>query len=147
MNVDTAVRWRKVWHTALVYRFIGGAMQSMRNILLSFIKILFNSPQVLHICSTAGPGLLRDIIIIMLAKSMRIPTIIQFHTGRLPFDKQDNGWNWRLACITVKLVSSVAVFTKLEMAMLKNISPRKNILIIPNLIDLNQIDQIIGTNK
>ena len=66
INVDTAVRWRKVWQTSLFYRFIGGAIQAKRNILLSFIKILFNSPQVLHICSTAGPGLLRDIIIIIL---------------------------------------------------------------------------------
>ena len=141
--VDTAVRWRTVWNNAPIIRLIGGSIQASKNILVAFSKILRNSPHILHICSTAGPGSLRDIVIMLFARLMGIPAVIQYHTGRLVYDIIDNGLDWYLARNSMKIASVVAVFTKAELDSITRVFPKKHVIIIPNSIDLDELENII----
>jgi len=141
--VDTAVRWRTVWQNSFIIRFFGGSFQAIKNILSTFFTILARSPHVLHICSTAGAGSLRDIILIRIALTMRIPAIIHYHTGRLVYDIEENGLKWKLTHKAMKLAKTIAVFTKTELDLITKIIPEKNVIIVPNMIDLTEIDKLI----
>ena len=145
--VDTAVRWRSVWHNSPVIRFFGGTLQAIKIIFSAFFIILSKSPHVLHVCSTAGPGSLRDIIIIQFAQIMRIPSIIQYHTGRLIYDMKDNSIDWKLALNAMSLSKTIAVFTKVELDCITKFLPEKNVIIIPNMIDLAEVDNLIKCSK
>ena len=143
--VDTAVRWRAVWHNTPIIRFFGGSFQALKNIFSAFFKMLRKSPHVLHICSTAGPGSLRDIIILQIACTMRIPSIIHYHTGRLIYDRKDNGLDWKLARNAMKLATTIAVFTKAELDFITEDLPEKHVIIVPNSIDLTEIEELINS--
>ena len=142
-HVDTAVRWRAIWNNSPIIRLFGGSIQAVWNIALAWFKIIRRSPHVIHICSTAGPGSIRDIVILWLGRRMHIPGIIHYRTGRLLVDKEENGFDWHLACNAIKLAETVVVLTKSTMQCIEGISPKNNIIILPNPINLAEIEKII----
>ena len=60
----------KIWHRARV--------------ILTEARHSTGCHSVLHICTSGGKGLIRDIVLIRLARRRGIPSIIHFHYGRVP---------------------------------------------------------------
>lgn len=85
--VDTAVRWRPVWATHGPLRLAGGAAQAIRDILRCAWRVLRSRPDVLHLCSSAGPAALKDIVILGLGRATGVPAVLHLHTSRLKGDR------------------------------------------------------------
>jgi len=64
--------------------------------------ILKYKPTVLHITSSATLGLIKDIIIIRLAKLMKTPIVIHWHFGRIPDLARIHNWEWRFLKYVVR---------------------------------------------
>lgn len=63
---------------------------------------------VMHLCSSASISLLKDIVMIGLAKRHHVRSVVHFHFGRIPELKEKNNWEWKLLCRVVRK-SSVAI--------------------------------------
>ena len=63
---------------------------------------------VMHLCSSASISLLKDIVMLDLAKRHHVHGVVHFHFGRIPALKEKNNWEWKLLCRVVRK-SSVAV--------------------------------------
>lgn len=52
---------------------------------LTTVRMMFrNKDCILHLCTSAGVSLLKDTIILKVAKSKGIPSLVHFHFGRIP---------------------------------------------------------------
>lgn len=104
-----------------------------------------SNPDVLHLCTSAGFGLLRDLILLRKAKQLGIKSVIHFHFGRIPELKQQNNWEWKLICKTVKLCDTVVVMNRpSEMTLLE--TGFKNVKYLPNPLSMN-VSKRIGELK
>lgn len=68
------------------------------------------SYNVLHLCTTASLGLLKDMLILKYAKSKGLKTVLHFHCGRIPQIIANNNWE-------TKLLFRVLSYTDVPMVM------------------------------
>jgi len=60
-------------------------------------RILKNKQyDVMHLCSSASISLLKDIIMLRVARKYNVRTVVHFHFGRIPALKEANNWEWKL---------------------------------------------------
>lgn len=142
-HIDTAVKWKEVVNKSRIIALIGGSIQALRDILRVWSKILIFRPHALHLNTSAGFSSFKDIIIILVARIYKIPSIIQYHTSRLLIDNKKNRLQWEVAILAARLANSVAVLDQNIYDLLNNTMPKKNIVKLPNMIDLNKIQEII----
>jgi glycosyltransferase involved in cell wall biosynthesis len=62
---------------------------------------------VLHLCSSASMSLLKDIVMIRMAKRFHVRTVIHFHFGRIPSLANAKNWEWKLLCHVVRMADVV----------------------------------------
>ncbi len=67
---------------------------------------------VVHICTSASFGLIRDLIIVQVAKKRGVKTIAHMHFGRIPQVLKSKGWERTLLLRLFKTVDYVAVMDK-----------------------------------
>ncbi|MBR2638191.1 MAG: glycosyltransferase family 4 protein [Bacteroidaceae bacterium] len=65
-------------------------------------KIKGDSYDVLHLCTTASLGLIKDWFILRYAKSKGLKTILHFHCGRIPEIIKSNSWETKLLRYVMK---------------------------------------------
>ena len=63
---------------------------------------------VVHICTSAGYGLFRDMLIVSVAQKLGVKIVVHFHFGRIPELVIQNNWEWKLLRKLVSM-SNVAV--------------------------------------
>ena len=83
-------------------------------------KIKDNKYDVLHICSSATLGLIKDLLYIKTAHRKNIKTVIHFRFGRIPQLSIDKNWEWKLLCKVVKLSDRVIVIDEKSYATLRS---------------------------
>lgn len=77
-----------------IQRFINGFREQISP-LREAIKIIKETrPDVVHICSSAGMGCLRDLILVKVAKLYHAKSIVHLHFGRLPELAVIKNWEW-----------------------------------------------------
>ena len=81
---------------------VKNAMSSMVN----------TKPGVLHLCTSAGYGLLRDVLLLRKARRLGIKSVVHFHFGRIPELQQQNNWEWKLICKVIKLCDTAVVMNR-----------------------------------
>ncbi|MBR0117192.1 MAG: glycosyltransferase family 4 protein [Prevotella sp.] len=63
---------------------------------------------VLHLCTSASISLLKDIVMLRIAKRHHVHTVVHFHFGRIPELKEKGNWEWKMLRSVVKM-ADVAV--------------------------------------
>ena len=63
---------------------------------------------VLHLCTSASVSLLKDLVMLRIARRHQVHTVVHFHFGRIPELKEKGNWEWRLLCSVVRM-ADVAV--------------------------------------
>ncbi len=107
------------------------AMQAIRN----------DKPDVVHICTSAGLGCIRDYVLVGYAKRYHIRSIIHLHFGRLPELSKTNNWEWHILKAVLKKCDVVVPMNKpTETALYKN--GIKNVKYLPNPLGNSLVDQI-----
>ena len=79
-----------------IQRFINGVREQISPIRETIKALKSTKPDVIHICTSAGLGCLRDIILVKVAKRHHVRSIIHLHFGRLPELAKKKNSEWRI---------------------------------------------------
>lgn len=125
-----------------IQRFINGVREQI-NPLREAIKTLKSTkPEVVHICTSAGMGCLRDLILVKYAKRHHARSIVHLHFGRLPELAIIKNWEWR---ILKKVLMQCDVIVPMNKPTEKALSDNgfKNVRYLPNPLN----DSIVSIVK
>jgi len=140
--VDTAVRHRAVTNPSLVLRLTGGSIQAIRDTYRLFRQMRTGRPDVLHLCTSGGPSVLKDWLILELAKILKVPSVIHYRMGRIPSKAARGGIAWRLTKRTMSLANTVIVLDGKSEACVKAALPKSCVVRLPNMVEIDAIDEI-----
>jgi glycosyltransferase involved in cell wall biosynthesis len=131
IHQDTAVRARRVTNTSLLLRIITGVCVTER--IYSYLEkqLLEQRPDVIHITSSASIALLKDILLLRLARKHNVPCIIHFRFGRIPDLQRAKNWEWYLLCKVVRQSKLSIVIDRVSYISLME-SGFNNVAHIPN---------------
>ena len=100
---------------------------------------------VVHLCSSASWGLLRDIAMIRAAKRKSIKTVIHFRFGRIPELYQNKNWEQKLLDKIIRLVDMAVVIDKQSYTTLMEFG-YSNIRLLPNPLT-PEVNEICAANQ
>jgi glycosyltransferase involved in cell wall biosynthesis len=90
-----------------------------------------SSYDLLHLVSSASISLIKDIVMLRLAKKRKIKTVVHFRFGRIPELSIKRNWEWKLICKVVALSDTAIVIDKASLETLQN-AGYKNVVFLPN---------------
>lgn len=96
---------------------------------------------VLHLCTSASISLIKDILILRMAKRKGVRTVVHFHFGRIPELAQQCNWEWKLLQKVIKLADASVTMDKKSYTTLKDCGFR-HVYSLPNPLSLSIIQQI-----
>lgn len=108
-----------------------------------------DAPDVLHLCTSAGFGLLRDLVLLRKAKRYGIKTVVHLHFGRIPELQKQNNWEWKLICKVMRLCDTAVVMNRPSEKTLFA-SGFTNVKYLPNPLAMNvlkKIEEMRGSYK
>lgn len=94
-------------------------------------RISLKHYDILHISSSASISLVKDYLMIKMAKRHNVKTIIHFHFGRIPQLLQKKNWEWKLLLKVAKMATGVILMDEASYKTLKSVG-LSNIHLIPN---------------
>lgn len=147
--MNTALKFRSITNSSFIYRLFTGLIGFFLFIFKYLYFLLKEKPDVIHNNTSGSLGLIRDFLLILIAKYMKIPVVTHFHFGRIPELSRAENWEWKILKAVVKLSSSVIVLDSASLKVLNNIH-LDNIYLVPNPIskDLeNLMDLEINRNS
>lgn len=116
---------------SFLQRIIYG-LQTYSRVIQSERKILKQKKyDIIHISSSASISLLKDILMIRVARRQQVKTVIHFHFGRIPELANKRNWEWKLLKYVIKLVDYAVVMDKASYQCLTNLA-YSNVVCIPN---------------
>ena len=130
--VDIAPRWRAVHRTEVWLRVIGGGIQLLRDLLQVLFAILRSRPDVVHLCTSADLGLVRDVLILQIARWFRVRSIYHLHFGRLPDLTQSGGWECIFIYHAIGLAGTVIVLDTRSFETIRQKCPGQAVQKLPN---------------
>ena len=121
-----------------LFRGIKAYKTPVKNAISSMVN---SKPDVLHLSTSAGYGLLRDLLLLRKAKRLGIKSVVHFHFGRIPELQHQNNWEWKLICKVIKLCYSAVVMNRpSEKTLLA--SGFTNVKYLPNPLAMNVLKRI-----
>ena len=96
---------------------------------------------VLHLCTSASISLTKDLIVLSLAKSKKVRTVVHFHFGRIPALKESGNWEWKLLKKVVNLADAAVVMDMKSFKALKDYG-FNNVHYLPNPLSRRIVQQI-----
>lgn len=100
-----------------------------------------DAPDVLHLCTSAGFGLLRDLLLLRKAKRYGIKTVVHFHFGRIPELQEQNNWEWKLICKVMRHCDTAVVMNRPSEETLLA-AGFTNVKYLPNPLAMNVLKKI-----
>lgn len=80
----------------ILSRIKNGYREYSRALKEAISKMNTERPNVVHICTCAGLGLFRDLLLLRAAQKRGIKTVVHFHFGRIPYLAKSRNWEWKL---------------------------------------------------
>ena len=129
-----------------VFRGIQAYKVPVKNAISSMKK---DAPDVLHLCTSAGLGIFRDLVLLRKAKRYGIKTVVHFHFGRIPELQRRNNWEWKLICKVMRCCDTAIVMNRPSEETLLA-AGFTNVKYLPNPLAMNvlkKIEEIRGRYK
>lgn len=104
-------------------------------------KIKTESPDVIHICSSAGMGCLRDLLLVNVARRHNVKTVLHLHFGRTPELAKKNNWEWKLLKTVMRRCDVVVPMNRPTETTLHE-NGLENVLYLPNPLSDEITDKI-----
>lgn len=86
---------------------------------------------LLHLASSASISLIKDYLMVLIAKKYGVKTVVQYHFGRIPDLKEANNWEWKLLVKVIRMADRVVVIDKASFETLISCG-FNNISLLPN---------------
>lgn len=99
---------------------------------------------VVHLSSSAGFGLLRDLIALCICKSYGVKSVVHFHFGRIPSLAKSRNWEWNLLTKVISRASATIVMDPASLQALK-LDGFDSVVNLPNPLServINMIDAV-----
>ena len=93
---------RQTANTSLLGRAYSGIKEYSKIVKKISERISYDKPDVLHLCTSASISLVKDFIILQLARKHHVKTVVHYHFGRIPEIAKKNNWEWKLLKIVSK---------------------------------------------
>ena len=124
-----------------IQRVINGFREQITPIRKAKRAMIEEKPDVVHICTSAGMGCLRDFLLVIFFICYNIRTIIHLHFGRLPDLVNKRNWEWFLLKYVIKMCDVVIPMNRpTEVALLEN--NFNNVKYLPNPLSNSITEQI-----
>lgn len=127
--------------TSTMSRVIAGCKESLRAVKNAIKKMDDEKPMVAHICTSAGLGLVRDIIFLHAANKRGIKTIVHLHFGRIPELAKMRNWEWKLLSKVLQLCDTPVVMNRPSEKTLID-EGYNNVVYLPNPLGMGAFDTI-----
>lgn len=145
LHFNTALKSRGITQINLSTRLRTGVKDNFQ-LIPSFIGFIHKKkPDVIHITSSGSLGLIRDLLILNIAKLKKIPTVVHFRFGRIPELQHLDNWEWKLLNIIINLSSSVIVLDNKSQKLLTKIG-FNHVHCIPNPIS-ERVEHIMPSDS
>lgn len=132
-----------------VIRIWRGITDYLRLIRITKQKIKSEHFDVLHLSSSALISIIRDYIVMRMAKRFGLRGVIHFHCGRIPGMAAANNWRWKVLKRVVKTASATVVLDEESYNVLAD-NGFKNIHKIPNPLSeyvMHRAEQLSVENR
>ena len=104
-------------------------------------NILNHHPEVIHLTSSASLALIKDYLIIRLARKHGIPVVIHWRFGRIPDLAKTGNWEWKMLGRVIRSGSiSIVIDSRSYDTLIK--AGFRNILRIPNPLGIGNMERI-----
>lgn len=139
--VNTTKLYRRIPGMQTLSRLIFGSYQAMRVIYTVLRSMRANHPDILHLNSSGCYGTIRDIIILYLARILKIPTIIHYHMQQPPAEIIGYVY-WKFLLWAMSLADFVVLLDKRSEARVGAALPDINVVRLPNMVEIDVIDEL-----
>lgn len=129
---------------SLIHRIIYGVREQFKPILNAIKVMRDEKPDVLHICTSAGVGCVRDFFLVKFARKYKIKSILHLHFGRVPELAENNNWEWKLLCSVMNNCDMIIPMNRPTESSLKEKGFSK-VMFLPNPLSndfLNKIKEL-----
>lgn len=100
-------------------------------------------PDVLHVCTSASLSLVKDLMLVKMAKRYGAKSVVHFRFGRIPELIQQKNWEWRLLHAVIENASHVVTIDQKSYKALQNLGYNK-ISYCPNALFMPILNRING---
>ena len=108
------------------------ALKDYGAILMRYRKQIRSSHfDVVHVCSSASWGLLRDLYMLKFAKKQGIKTVVHFHFGRIPELFQCRNREWKRLVKVLRIADQIVVMDEKSHSVLRD-NGCANVVYVPN---------------
>ena len=142
-HVDIAPRWRFIHQQGFLRRLAGGAIQGIRDTVRVLRVMRTLRGQAVSITSTGSLAVLRDNVILSMARRYRMRSHLHMRIGCIPEIIYQDGWEWALLRRAMRKASSVIVLDHASESALACAMPEVRIERIPNCITLSALTPVV----
>ena len=97
--------------SSVFQRIIKGCRDQMRPLCQAISLMNSEKPDVLHLCTSAGLGLIRDFVLTWAAKQRGIRSVVHLHFGRIPSLAQQRNLEWKVLYKILKMWHTDVILT------------------------------------
>jgi glycosyltransferase involved in cell wall biosynthesis len=141
--VDTTARYRAVTNLSLGVRLVGGSAQAVRDIYRLHRRVHDDRPDLLHVCTSGGPAVLKDYLLMRMARRHGVAGVMHYRMGRLPAIAARNGIEWRWTRRTMALAGAVVCLDEASDACVRSALPDRRVVRLPNMVETDVLDGIV----
>ncbi|GAB1694364.1 glycosyltransferase family 4 protein [Krasilnikovia sp. M28-CT-15] len=139
--INTALRWRTVQQNSTLARLAAGAPQILSCATALLRAALRRDVDVLHINTSAQFSIVRDLVLAVLARFLRIPVVYHLRFGRMPEVAERRGAEWRGLRMVMRLSEHVIAIDQRTEQVVRGMLPPDRVTRIPNCIDIKATTQ------
>jgi len=139
--INTAISKRSTDGRTLFDRIVGSGFDMLKKGKQLNKHIKNDKLDVIHMTTSGQLAIIRDIILLKIAKKHNIPIVYHLRFGRVREISKKNTKEWRLLARAIKLASTTIAIDCTTFNELRKRSPDSNISYIPNPIDIRTLPQ------
>ncbi|MFC0096746.1 glycosyltransferase family 4 protein [Micromonospora marina] len=137
--IDIARRWRGGQGLGWGRRLTAGVRQLTAGAVGLRRVLAAGRTDVVHLHSSGGPGVLRDLALLRIARVYRRPAVYHLHFGRIPEIAGRRSLEWRLMVPAMRLATAVLVLDGASESTVRDQLPTVWVLRMPNGVDLDRL--------
>lgn len=128
-------------NNSLLSRIASAYRDQMKQVRKAIRLMDSEKPQVAHICTSAGLGVIRDYLLVRAAKKRGIKTVVHLHFGRIPVLAIQRNWEWKLLSKVLRMCDvSVVMNRPSERVLIEE--GFKNVTYLPNPLGMSALNVI-----
>jgi len=143
-HIDTAPRNRAIYQTSPLRRVLGGIPQMASTALSLRRELHREAPDVVHLNTSGQLALIRDAVVVFLARLHRVPVVYHLRFGRVPVILAAHNAEGRLLAFIARRVHTVIALDPATESAMNRYLPRVRVEQIPNCIDLAALPEAQG---